>query len=64
VIELDHVMVESGNSDGTRSSSPVESRSLGTFLGVFTPSILTILGVILVHAAGSFAGQLLETVEA
>lgn len=56
-------MAGSAGNRGSRSSSPLESRSLGTFLGVFTPSILTILGVILVQATGPFGGQLFETVE-
>jgi amino acid transporter len=50
-------MAGSGGNRGSRSSSPLESRSLGTFLGVFTPSILTILGVILFLRMGWVVGN-------
>jgi amino acid transporter len=44
---------------GTESppENVLESRSLGTFLGVFTPSILTILGVILFLRMGWVVGN-------
>ena len=37
---------------------PVQSKKLGTFLGVFTPTILTILGVIMYLRAGWLVGHL------
>lgn len=37
---------------------PSQARKLGSFLGVFTPSILTILGVVLFLRAGWVVGQL------
>ncbi len=43
------------NSSG--SSSPVQSNGLGTFGGVFTPSILTILGVIMYLRFGWVVGN-------
>jgi len=43
-------------SDAT-SATPLAPRNLGTFLGVFTPSILTILGVIMFLRAGWVVGN-------
>jgi amino acid transporter len=40
-----------------RRGSPTRPRKLGTFLGVFTPSILTILGVILYLRTGWVVGN-------
>ena len=42
--------------ESTRGSSPVAGGSLGTFAGVFTPSILTILGIILFLRVGFVVG--------
>jgi amino acid transporter len=41
----------------SKEQRPVESNELGTFGGVFTPSILTILGVIMFMRAGFVIGQ-------
>lgn len=45
-----------GNARRPRAAVPVES-GLGTFLGVFTPSILTILGVVLFLRTGWVVGN-------
>ena len=42
---------------GRRSSTSADGEQLGTFLGVFTPSVLTILGVILFLRAGWVVGN-------
>ncbi len=46
-----------GLSDRTAQPVPPEGAKLGTFLGVFTPSILTILGVILFLRTGWVVGN-------
>ena len=45
------------NPTSTTSSSPVQASGLGTFGGVFTPSILTILGVIMYLRFGWVVGN-------
>ena len=45
------------NLSSTGSSSPVQASGLGTFGGVFTPSILTILGVIMYLRFGWVVGN-------
>ncbi|BCR03368.1 Na-K-Cl cotransporter [Desulfuromonas versatilis] len=42
---------------GTRRFPPAQGRKLGTFLGVFTPTILTILGVIMYLRFGWVVGH-------
>ena len=44
-------------SNGTTSSAPARRAGLGTFGGVFTPSILTILGVIMYLRFGWVVGN-------
>jgi hypothetical protein len=43
--------------DNRTTAGPAQDRRLGTFAGVFTPSILTILGVILFLRAGFVVGE-------
>ena len=58
-----HLLEPNGRSSMTalitrlRSRGAVDGKGLGTFIGVFTPSILTILGVIMYLRAGWVVGN-------
>ncbi|MEJ2170539.1 MAG: amino acid permease, partial [Desulfobacterales bacterium] len=45
------------HSQPNQNNNPVPSRTLGTFAGVFTPSVLTILGIILFLRLGFVVGN-------